>query len=277
MAIEKSFHTPGPLRLDLSIPAGAIDLETVDGEETSVVLDSDDPGALEHATVELRETGGGHELVVEVERKRGLLGGMINIQIGGISLGDARYRLRVRAPHGPRLAVRTASADISARGRFADADAKTASGEVEIGRVDGDATVKTASGDVRLDEIGGSLRVNSVSGDVHADRVGETLTAQLVSGDLAVGEVGAGATAKSVSGAQELTVVAGEVNLTSVSGDMRVGIRRGSRLYVDANSVSGDLDSEVELADTPRAEGDDGPLVELRAKTVSGDFRVQRA
>jgi hypothetical protein len=56
---------------------------------------------------------------------------------------------------------------------------------------------------------------------------------------------------------------------------MRVAVRRGSRVYIDANSVSGDLDSELELADTPR-EGD-GPLVELRAKTVSGDFRVVRA
>jgi hypothetical protein len=277
MAIERSFHTPGPLRLDLAVPAGEIDVETVDGEETTVFLDADDERALEGATVELRELGGGHELVVEVERRRGILGGMINISIGNVSLGNERFRLRVRAPHGPRLAVRSASADLDARGRYADADVKTASGEIELGAVDGDAAVKTASGDVSVAGVGGSLRVQSVSGDVRAERIGGTLTAQLVSGDLAVGEVGAGATTKSVSGDQELTIVAGEANLTSVSGDMRVGIRRGSRLYVDANSLSGDLDSEVELADAPHGDGGEGPLVELRAKTVSGDFRVVRA
>jgi hypothetical protein len=275
MAIEKTFHTPGPLRLDLTLPAGTIDVDTVDGEETSVVLDADDAAALELATVELRDTGSGHELVVAVERRRGLLGGIINIQIGGVGIGNERDRLRVSCPHGAQLAVRTASAAVRARGRFADAAVKTASGEIEIGHVDGDAEVKTASGDVRLGEIGGALRLNSVSGDVRVERVGDRLTAQLVSGDLHVGEVEHGATTKSVSGDQQLTVVSGEVNLTSVSGDMRIGIRRGSRLHVDANSVSGDLDSELELAEAP-VDGE-GPIVELRAKTVSGDFRVVRA
>jgi len=53
-------------------------------------------------------------------------------------------------------------------------------------------------------------------------------------------------------------------------------VRSGSRLQVDANSVSGELDSEVPLSDEPGA-GNDGPLVRLRAKTVSGDFRIVRA
>lgn len=276
MAIEKSFHTSGPLRLELSIPAGDIDVETVDGEETSVVLDADKEQALEQAVVELRETGDGHELVVDTEQKRGLFGGIVNIQIGGIALGNARYRLRVRCPHGARLGTRTASADLSARGRFGEADVKTASGDVTMGEVDGDAAVKTVSGDVRVGDVGGTLRIQSVSGDVHARRVGGALTAQLVSGDLEAGEIGSDVRTKSVSGDQKLTVVSGDVELTTVSGDMRVGIRQGSRLHVDANSVSGDLDSEVALADAP-GEGGDGPLVELRAKTVSGDFRVVRA
>jgi hypothetical protein len=268
MAIEKTFHTPGSLRLDLSIPAGTIDVETIDGDETAVFLDADKESALEDATVELRDVAGGHELVVAIEKRHGLFGGMINIQIGGVGVAtDTRYRLLIRCPHGARLAARTASADVHARGRYADAEVKTAAGDIEIGQVDGDAEVKTASGDVRLGEIGGSLRLNSVSGD--------RLTAQLVSGDLHVGEIERGATTKSVSGDQQLTVVSGEVNLTSVSGDMRVGIRQGSRLHVDANSVSGDLDSELELADAP-VDGE-GPIVELRAKTVSGDFRVVRA
>src|SRR5919201_775095 len=101
----------------------------VDGAETSVVLDADDAAALELATVELRDTGSGHELVVAVERRRGLLGGIINIQIGGVGIGNERYRLRVSCPHGAQLAVRTASAAVRARGRFADAAVKTASGE----------------------------------------------------------------------------------------------------------------------------------------------------
>jgi hypothetical protein len=105
--------------------------------------------------------------------------------------------------------------------------------------------------------------------------VGGTATVQTVSGDMNVADVGSSVTAKSVSGELELNVREGEVALTSVSGDVLVGIRPGSRLDVDASSISGDLRSELELGDVP-TEGD-GPVIVLRGKTVSGDFKVVRA
>jgi hypothetical protein len=39
--------------------------------------------------------------------------------------------------------------------------------------------------------------------------------------------------------------------------------------------MSGDTSSELELGDAP-SEGD-GPLVELKAKTMSGDIEIRRA
>jgi hypothetical protein len=58
-------------------------------------------------------------------------------------------------------------------------------------------------------------------------------------------------------------------------------VRRGSRVYVDANTVSGSTNSELELSDAPAedggGEGDEGPMVELRIKTVSGDVNIARA
>ena len=48
----------------------------------------------------------------------------------------------------------------------------------------------------------------------------------------------------------------------------------GLRLWIDATSVSGDMSSELEAAEPPTA---DGPIVELRAKTVSGDVQIVRA
>jgi hypothetical protein len=68
------------------------------------------------------------------------------------------------------------------------------------------------------------------------------------------------------------------MELRAISGDIGVGIRRGSRLYVDANTLSGSTSSDVELADAPGQEGDgETPLVELFAKTVSGDVRIERS
>ena len=67
----------------------------------------------------------------------------------------------------------------------------------------------------------------------------------------------------------------GNVSAHSVSGDVTIGVRRGSKVYLDCNTVSGDTSSELELStDAPAG---DGPLVEIRAKTVSGDIRITRA
>ena len=55
---------------------------------------------------------------------------------------------------------------------------------------------------------------------------------------------------------------------------MQIGVRRGSKVFLDCNTVSGDTSSELEL--TTDAPGGTGPLVEIRAKTVSGDIGSRR-
>ena len=69
---RETFETPGELTLDVHVPAGRIEIETVDATTTEVELDargSSDQVAelLEDARIELREVPGGHELSVDVE------------------------------------------------------------------------------------------------------------------------------------------------------------------------------------------------------------------
>src|SRR5207244_7267328 len=119
MAIERTFHTPGAVSLELRIPAGQIEIETSDGEDTVVELNADDEELLERASVGMRERGGGYEVSVDVERKRGGVWGAfdLNIAFAGFARSNT-YRLRVRCPHGAAVRVATATADVDASGRF---------------------------------------------------------------------------------------------------------------------------------------------------------------
>ena len=251
--MEHRFHTPLPLTLDVNIPAGDVDVETVDGEESTVELDGDER-LLEHVTVEHE----GDRLAVSFRGKKPF---GLTIAIGSFTFGNEGIRVRARVPHGAAASLTTASADLEINGRVRRLEAKTASGDLRVrGEIEEKADVKTVSGDVHLDRVGGDVRLQTVSGDATIASAGGSVEAKTVSGDLRVD-----------------SVQTGTASFTSVSGDVEFGIAPGSFLDVDAGSVSGDLSSEVPLGSDPGEGGGDGPTVVLRGKTVSGDVKVFRA
>jgi len=249
---EHTFHTPLPLTLEVSIPAGEIDVETVDGEETHLVVEGEER-LLEN--VEVRHDGDRVSVAMRGKNKIGF-----SFSLGSIVFGNDGISVRARVPHGASLKVKTASADTDVSGQMLGIDVNSVSGDLRIrGEVADDVKVKSVSGDVELERTDGALSVNSVSGDVRAGRVGGDVELRSVSGDMRID-----------------ALTAGEVRFTSVSGDVEFGIVPGSFLDVDAGSTSGDLSSEVPLASAP-GEGGDGPTVTMRGKTISGDVRVFRA
>ena len=279
---SETYSTPGPLRLNLEIPAGEIEIETGNTEETHVELEAianNDAirDLVENSRIELVRRGDGHEVVVEAKARHGIF---ISLSKGpDIRFGGPDVRLRITCPHGADLDVRTKSADLRARGEYGAVDIKTASGDIEIEKAIGATRVKSASGDVHIDDAASSLEVQSVSGDLHAGVVRGAIRAQLVSGDVHVRDAGASITTNTVSGDQRFEAIQrGRVELKAISGDVIVGVRTGARVYVDANTVSGSTSSELELSDAPaQAPAADAPLVELFVKTVSGDIRLERA
>ena len=249
---REAFHTPGPLTLDLRLPSGLIELEAVDGEETTVELDatrdSDDVReVIENARIELRRRGEGHEVIVDVQRKR----------FGFFDFMRGEIVLRVRAPHGADVELSTASADVDARGRFGSLKAQVASGDIRFPELAGRADVKSASGDVDLGTIGGDASINTASGDVRVERIAGDATVRSASGDVVIHEAES------------------SITVQTASGDQHVGIRRGTRVFIDAKTMSGDTTSELEIGDTP-TDGE-GPTAELRATSMSGDIRIVRA
>ena len=253
---RETFPVTGPLRLDLKVPAGSVEIEAVETDEAVVELEPlrNGDNAVEEARVELR----GDELRVEVRDRR-----------------SAEVRLRVVAPEGSALRSATASADVSARGPLGDADLKTASGDLHLAHVAA-LRIKAASGDVTVERVDGEARMQIASGDVELAGVGGGAEIASASGDVHVGEADAGLKVQTASGDQRIdSVTAGRVELTSASGDVRVGIRRGSGVWIDVRSASGDVESELEVGDEPADE--DGPRVDLRVITMSGDVELVRA
>ena len=234
----ETFDTPTPPRLRISLPSGDVEIRTVDGTQTTVDLSG--PGELD-ARIEQRRD----EIVVEIDKKR----------LFGFK-GD--HRISIACPPGAEADVNMASADLDVRGRLAKLDVHSASGDIRVDTVDGDASVHSASGDLEIDKVGGRLTVRSASGDVNVREAVSGANVTTASGDLTLG-----------------SVTQGEVKVNSASGDVVVGIRPGSKVRLDASSMSGDCVSEIELSDVPSESA--GPEVDFRARTMSGDILVRRA
>ena len=251
--LERTFHTPLPLELEVGIPSGDIEVETTEGEESNITVEGDDR-LLEE--VDIRHDG--DRLVVAYRGK-----GKFGFSLSPLSLVfGSELRVRASLPHGAGVKVKTASADTDLQGHF------------------GPLGINSVSGDVRArGEIVGGASLKTVSGDADLDRVEGDLSAHTVSGDLRIGPIAGSADLKTVSGDLRLqSVTVGDVRFSSVSGDIEIGIAHGSALDVDAGSTSGDLSSEVPLASEPLAgEGEAAPTVVLRGRTVSGDVKVFRA
>jgi DUF4097 and DUF4098 domain-containing protein YvlB len=268
--MQKTFEVQGPVELDVRLASGDIEVDpTAEGrvEVELVAHDEESQRLIDNARIELNPHGHRPTVLVDVPQKRGF-----SISI----FGRSGIECRIRCPHDSGLAVRTKSADISTRGTLGGLNVATASGDLDIDRVSGGVNVKSASSDFTAREVAGGVNIQTASGDVDLSIARGPVNVTSVSGDISIGEAYDNVNANSVSGDQDHgAVMQGIVAAHSVSGDVTIAVRRGSKAFLDCTTVSGDTASELELtSDAPAGEG---PLVEIRAKTVSGDIRITRA
>jgi Putative adhesin len=252
--LERTFHTPLPLDLEVGIPSGDIEIETAEGEESRVTVDGDER-LLEE--VEIHQDG---NRVVVAYRGKGKFG--FSLAPFTVVFGNSDLRVRATIPQGAGVKVKTASGDTRLDGHFGALAVNSVSGDVKVqGEIADRANIKTVSGDARLERVDGDVSAHTVSGDLRIGPIGGSAEAKTVSGDIRFD-----------------ALTAGDVRFSSVSGDVEIGIAEGSALDVDAGSTSGDLSSEVPLASEPvYGEGEAAPTVVLRGRTVSGDVKVFRA
>lgn len=273
----ETFPAPRQLVVNVRLPRGDVEVETADVQEATVELIGSSDRALqqiERSEIRFENRGDHDELIVDADPEDfGWSAGRVKLSI---SLGSRRDRIkvRIRVPHGTTLRTESASADVSAAGRYASVEVQTATGDVSVAEVERDAEVKVASGDVRIDRVGGSLTLQTAAGDLSVGPVGGKAEIKTAAGDVNLEAVGAGLSVHSVSGDLRVgAVTEGKVELKSVSGDMLIGVRRGSRVWMDVKTITGDARSELESGD----DDGQGPLVELKATAMSGDIKIVRA
>jgi DUF4097 and DUF4098 domain-containing protein YvlB len=274
------FETPGSVSLHIRLPSGRVVVTTADEPRTSVELvptgrrGSD---AVENVLVTAEERGGRH--MVTIEEKDRIRWGPLRITWGPDVI------VKVTCPPGSDLDLSGGSTDLRVEGDLGEVSVRTASGDVRLGSVRRKLQVKTASGDVSVGVIEAEGAVNTVSGDIGVERIDGSLVARAVSGDARIATVRGPLTLATTSGDARIeSVEAGEVHFQSVSGDVRIGVGRGTPVWIDATSVSGDLESELGIADqepaeADKTESDTAPVavVPLEIKTISGDVTIVRA
>lgn len=262
------FDTPGPVALDVDIPSGEVTVRTwdeprVDVEVTPGRGDDASRQAAAETRVELVERSGRHEVVIRAPKRE-----------GRFSFGRSpQLDVSIRCPEGSDLDLASHSADLDVRGRLGDVAARSASGDATIADARS-VSFTTASGDFSAGAIEDSLSVKSASGDIAVRSVGGTASAGSVSGDIRIGETDGVAAVNSVSGDIELEAAGKGARVNSVSGDVRVASRPGLALWIDVQSVSGSVSSDLDVGDTPEGEAESA---ELKIRTVSGDVRITRA
>ncbi|HEY6075601.1 MAG TPA: DUF4097 family beta strand repeat-containing protein [Gaiella sp.] len=266
-----TFETPGHVGLRLDVPAGRVTVQTwdeprVDIDVTPVRADDLSRAAATETRVDATERGGRHEVTVRVPKREA---GRFGIAWGR----GPELEVVVRCPAGSDLELTTHSADLEALGALGDVGIRSASGDVNVLDT-AKLALTTASGDLSAGAVAGTLTVKSASGDVDVQAVSGKANVGTVSGDLQLGRAGEAATLSTVSGDIDLGLAEASVHANSVSGDVAVAMRPGLSLWLDVQSVSGEIASELGVEDGPAGEGEP---VELRVRTVSGDVRIVTA
>ena len=146
------------------------------------------------------------------------------------------------------------------------------SGRVALSGIAGDAEINSLSGGVQVESIGGSLTIRSRSGTVRVDGCAGDVNVQARSGAIQLSELGAGLQVEQRSGSVRYGGgVRGPYSINVGSGSVRMALEASSRFFLDAESRSGSVRSDMPVR---RGSGDgrppkDAPTMLIRTRSGS--------
>jgi DUF4097 and DUF4098 domain-containing protein YvlB len=285
--MERTFETEGRVGLNVVNAVGRVSIAATETSSTHVTLEADTPEGeqlVERATVECVPFNGGTVVSVRIPHRHGPKfmrrnGVTVTVTLpagADVEVVTASADVFLTGELGD-LKLTTANGDVDADARSGEVMAKTASGDVVIGWARGPVTFKSASGDLRVAQSDGGLTVATASGSIEVGAVTGRVEVRGTSGDVRFGHVAGDARIVAVSGDVRVSsYAAGRLHVRSVSGDVSVGIAPGANFSIDAESMSGQVRSDIPLHDAPSGVGG-SPEVAVTARTVSGEVIIERA
>jgi len=158
---------------------------------------------------------------------------------------------KVWIPEQAAVELKSVSGDVKVAAIGGAANVNCVSGNVDLGGAAG-ADVDLVSGDLTLANITGDAFLKAVSGNIEASGVKGSIEVEAVSGDIKLLDISGAQTvgAKSVSGNITYTGAlkeGGRYEIMTHSGDVRMVIPAGSAFELEANTFSGDIDSDFAI------------------------------
>jgi DUF4097 and DUF4098 domain-containing protein YvlB len=169
---------------------------------------------------------------------------------GGNSI-NVSVDYKIWVPEMAAVELKSVSGDVDVAPIGGKARIECVSGNVDVLGAAG-VEIKLVSGDLVLENIAGDAFIKAVSGNIGVTRIKGSLEADAVSGDIRMTDVSGARTVdvKTVSG--NVTYIGaieadGRYELKTHSGDVRMSIPADAGFDLEANTFSGDIDSDFEI------------------------------
>lgn len=214
---------------------------------------------------------------------------------------DLHYRISV--PVGADAQIKTVNGDIDLTELGGEINLESTNGDIHASQIARGLTVATVNGEIDLDAISGPLQANStngsvtlddgtvenarvetVNGDVELNGVAGKLEVTSVNGDITIEDARDGTLTLSATNSDinyEGSLAPGATNtVNNVSGDVNMRLSENSNFELRADTASGDLSTDFELANqqqdrrnlSGKANNGGTPL---NISTTSGDIDVE--
>jgi DUF4097 and DUF4098 domain-containing protein YvlB len=184
-----------------------------------------------------------------------------------------RIDYQVTAPRATTATITSRSGRVEVEELAGPLEIEARSGRVAVRDIGSDTKIASRSGSVQADVIAGSLALESRSGGVKVSRCEGDVTVRSRSGSLQIEEVGGALKIETRSGSVRYDGdVRGPFDIDVTSGSVRLAVNPKRSFFLDAESSSGSVRSDLPLrraasaAPSPRERG---PTVRIRTRSGS--------